>query len=120
MGPPPRSLATEANGCFMVRVRHGPNRIQGCGARDAPDSGLPSDQSKHASTIGEQSDAIKLDTDIPIHGSLKQLSPNVWPVLTQVVLGGVDSHSINASTALVASNALPRSFEIHSIIHLLH
>src|SRR5271167_3761056 len=68
MCPPPRSLAAEANGCFMVRVRHGPNRIQGCGARDAPDSGLPSDQSKHASTIGEQSDAIKLDTDIPIQG----------------------------------------------------
>src|SRR3984957_20609159 len=68
MGPPPRSLAAEANGCFMVRVRRGPNRIQGCGARDAPDSGLPSDQSKHASTIGEQSDAIKLDTDIPIQG----------------------------------------------------
>jgi hypothetical protein len=71
MGPPPRSLAAEANGCFMVRVRHGPNRIQGCGARDAPDSGLPSDQLKHASTIGEQSDAIKLDTDIPIQGCVK-------------------------------------------------
>jgi hypothetical protein len=71
MGPPPRSLAAEANGCFMVRVRHGPNRIQGCGARDAPDSGLPSDQSKHASTIGKQSDAIKLDTDIPIQGCVK-------------------------------------------------
>src|ERR1700722_15284473 len=71
MGPPPRSLAAEANGCFMVRVRRGPNRIQGCGARDAPESGLPSDQSKHASTIGEQSDAIKLDTDIPIQGCVK-------------------------------------------------
>src|SRR5271155_1663068 len=71
MGPPPRSLAAEANGCFMVRVRHGPNRIQGCGARDAPDSGLPSDQSKHASPLGEQSDAIKLDTDIPIQGCVK-------------------------------------------------
>src|SRR6516162_6275729 len=71
MGPPPRSLAAEANGCFMVRVRHGPNRIQGCGARDAPDSGLPSDQSKHASTTGEQSHAIKLDTDVPIQGCAK-------------------------------------------------
>ena len=71
MGPPPRSLAAEANGCFMVRVRHGPNRIQGCGARDAPDSGLPSDQLKHASTIEEQSDATKLDTDIPIQGCVK-------------------------------------------------
>jgi hypothetical protein len=71
MGPPARSLAAEANGCFMVRVRHGPNRIQGCGARDAPDSGLPSDQSKRASAIGEQSHAIKLDTDIPIQGCVK-------------------------------------------------
>src|SRR5271154_1999273 len=76
MGPPPRSLAAEANGCFMVRVRHGPNRIQGCGARDAPDSGLPSDQSKHASTTGEQSDAIKLDTDIPIQGRVKSRRKN--------------------------------------------
>src|SRR5271166_3057195 len=53
-------------------------------------------------------------------GSLKQLSPNVWPALTQAILGGVDGHSINARTALVASNALPRSFEIPSITHLLH
>ena len=73
MGPPPRSLAAEANGCFMVRVQRGPNRIQGCGARDAPDSGLPSDQSKFASTIGEQSDAIKLDTDIPIQACVETL-----------------------------------------------
>src|SRR5271170_7167547 len=51
----------------------GPNRIQGCGARDAPNSRLPSDQSKHASTIGEQSDAIELDTDIPIQGCVKTL-----------------------------------------------
>src|SRR5271168_3047319 len=80
MGPPPRSLAAEANGCFMVRVRHGPNRIQGCGARDAPDSGLPSDQSKHASTIGEQSDAIELDTDIPIQGCVKTPEPPRGPI----------------------------------------
>ena len=32
MGPPPRSLAAEANDCFMVRLRQGANRIQGCGA----------------------------------------------------------------------------------------
>jgi hypothetical protein len=83
MGPPPRSLAAEANGCFMVRVRRGPNRIQGCGARDAPDSGLPSDQSKHASTIGEQSDAIKLDTDIPIQGCVK--TPRSFPTLVVLV-----------------------------------
>src|SRR3981189_2055114 len=44
MGPPPRSLTAEANSCFMVRVPHGPNRIQGCGASIAPERGLPSDQ----------------------------------------------------------------------------
>jgi len=33
MGPPPRSLAAEANDCFMVRLRQGANRIQGCGAK---------------------------------------------------------------------------------------
>ncbi len=32
MGPPPRSLAAEANDCFMVWSQHGANRIQGCGA----------------------------------------------------------------------------------------
>jgi hypothetical protein len=32
MGPPPRSLAAEANDCFMVRTRYGYNRIQVCGA----------------------------------------------------------------------------------------
>lgn len=44
MCPPPRSLALEANGCFMVQVLSGPNRIQGCGATIAPDSELPSDR----------------------------------------------------------------------------
>ena len=32
MGPPPRSLAAEANDCFMVRPPRGANRIQGRGA----------------------------------------------------------------------------------------
>jgi hypothetical protein len=53
-------------------------------------------------------------------GSLQQLGPNVWPVLTQVILGGVNGHPIDARTALVASNALPSSFEILSITYLLH
>ena len=43
MGPSPRSLAAEANGCFMVGIPHGSNRIQGRGASVARDSGLPSD-----------------------------------------------------------------------------
>jgi hypothetical protein len=53
-------------------------------------------------------------------GPLKQLSPNGWPALTQVILGGINGHPIDAGTALVASNAFPRSFEIPSITHLLH
>jgi hypothetical protein len=32
MGPPPRSLAAEANNCFMVRLSCGANRIQVRGA----------------------------------------------------------------------------------------
>jgi hypothetical protein len=31
-GPPPRSLAAEANDCFMVRIAPRSDRIQGCGA----------------------------------------------------------------------------------------
>ena len=53
-------------------------------------------------------------------GSLEQLRPDARPVLTQVVLGVVDSQSIHARTALVASNAFPRSYEILSLAHLLH
>jgi hypothetical protein len=44
MGPPPRSLASEANDCFMVRLLRGANRIQGCGAIFARYGGLPSDR----------------------------------------------------------------------------
>jgi hypothetical protein len=82
----------------------------------------PIDDARHA----ELSDpAIRLRDFDPLDrvrliGSLKQLSPNIWPVLTQLALGGVDGHPINARTALIASNTLPRSFEILSIAHLLH
>jgi len=41
MGPPPRSLAAEANDCFMVRSPCGSNRIQGRGAKVRAQSGLP-------------------------------------------------------------------------------
>src|SRR5271165_6678199 len=44
MCPPPRSLAAEADGCFMVRTRSGSNRIQGCGAMLRAQGGLPSDR----------------------------------------------------------------------------
>jgi hypothetical protein len=42
------------------------------------------------------------------------------PVLTQVVAGVLDGHPIDAGTALVLSNAFPRSYEILSVAHLLH
>src|SRR6516225_5759225 len=87
MGPPPRSLAAEANGCFMVRVRHGPNRIQGCGARDAPDSGLPSDQPSEAvvewlRSTGARHVAIHFDLDVIDPAELRSLyftRPNAAP-----------------------------------------
>src|SRR5258708_2240749 len=42
MGPPPWSLAAEANDCFMVRPQHGANRIQGCNAKfRVPMAGSP-------------------------------------------------------------------------------
>src|SRR5882762_348260 len=53
-------------------------------------------------------------------GSLEQLRPDAWPVLTQVVLSVVDGHPIHARTALIPSNAFPRSYEILSLAHLLH
>jgi hypothetical protein len=53
-------------------------------------------------------------------GSREQLRPDAWPVLTQVVLSVVDGHPIHARTALIPSNAFPRSDEILSLAHLLH
>jgi hypothetical protein len=53
-------------------------------------------------------------------GSVEQLRPYAWPVFTQVALGGVDGHPIHAGTALVPSNAFPRTLEILSVAHLLH
>src|SRR5438874_1705296 len=53
-------------------------------------------------------------------GSREQMRPDVWPVLTQVGPGVVDSHPIHARAALVTANSFPRSFEISSVAHLLH
>src|SRR5476651_2510452 len=64
MGPPPRSLTAEANSCFMVRVPHGPNRIQGCGASIAPERGLPSDQLYRTSNNEGHRVAVTLDTKV--------------------------------------------------------
>src|SRR5260370_23066548 len=66
MGPPPRSLTAEANSCFMVRVLHGPNRIQGCGASIAPERGLPSDHLYRTSNNEGHRGAVTLDTRVLI------------------------------------------------------
>src|SRR6266436_4536181 len=71
MGPLPRSLTAEANSCFMVRVLHGPNRIQGCGASIAPERGLPSDQLYRTSNNEGLRVAVTLDTRVLIQGCVK-------------------------------------------------
>src|SRR6202171_147677 len=71
MGPPPRSLTAEANSCFMVRVPHGPNRIQSCGASIAPERGLPSDQLYRTSNNEGHRVAVTLDTKDLIQGCVK-------------------------------------------------
>src|SRR6266403_2539569 len=72
MGPLPRSLTAEANSCFMVRVLHGPNRIQGCGASIAPERGLPSDQLYRTSNNEGHRVAVTLDTKVLIQGCVTQ------------------------------------------------
>ena len=78
MGASPRSLAAEANGCFMVGIQHGSNRIQGRGASVARDGGLPSDlldvsnRSKRLSETEEvrrSQEARWLDNQIPIQAT---------------------------------------------------
>src|SRR5260370_41100616 len=77
MGPPPRSLTAEANSCFMVRVLHGPNRIQGCGASIAPERGLPSDQLYRTSNNEGHRVAVTLDTKVLIQGCVKTPTLNL-------------------------------------------
>src|SRR6266446_10890667 len=73
MGPLPRSLTAEANSCFMVRVLHGPNRIQGCGASIAPERGLPSDQLYRTSNNEGHRVAVTLDTKVLIQGCVENV-----------------------------------------------
>src|SRR5258708_7884785 len=77
MGPPPRSLTAEANSCFMVRVPHGPNRIQGCGASIAAERGLPSDQLYRTSNNEGHRVAVTLDTRVLIQGCVKTQTLNL-------------------------------------------
>src|SRR5499427_5394982 len=53
-------------------------------------------------------------------GSREQLRPDVWPVLTQVGLGALDDHPIDARATFVTANSFPRSYEISSVAHLRH
>src|ERR1700730_2799479 len=84
------------------------------------------DQSVDDARDAELSDpAVRLGDFDPLDrlrlvGSIEQLRPNAWAVLTEVVPGVVDGHPIHARTALVSSNAFPRSYEILSVAHLLH
>jgi hypothetical protein len=41
-------------------------------------------------------------------------------MLTQVALGVIDGHPINARSSFVPPNALPRAYEVLSLAHLLH
>src|SRR6266849_7744351 len=81
MGPPPRSLTAEANSCFMVRVPHGPNRIQGCGASIAPERGLPSDQLYRTPNNEGHRVAVTLDTKVLIQGCVKTRFGEVYAEL---------------------------------------
>src|SRR6266403_183994 len=93
MGPLPRSLTAEANSCFMVRVLHGPNRIQGCGASIAPERWLPSDQLYRTSNNEGHRVAVTLDTKVLIQGCVKTRSGK----------GGAESFSQLPSSEVVAS-----------------
>jgi len=84
------------------------------------------DQSIDDARDAELSDpAIRLGDFDPLHrlrlvGSREQLRPDVWPVLTQVGLGALDGHPIDARATFVTANSFPCSYEICSIAHLLH
>ena len=70
-GPPPRSLAAEANGCFMVGTRRGSNRIQGCGAIlrakwQAPSVRTAATATEIRSRQNRPAATNQLDIDIPI------------------------------------------------------
>jgi hypothetical protein len=58
----------------MVRVPHGPNRIQGCGASIAPERGLPSDQLYRTSNNEGHRVAVTLDMKVLIQGCVKTLT----------------------------------------------
>ena len=63
MGLPLRSLAPEANVCFMVWIPRGPNRIQGCGAMYRASWRAPL-----GSENIRRTDSRRLDRRTPIQG----------------------------------------------------
>ena len=53
-------------------------------------------------------------------GSVEQLGPDGWPMLTQITHSFVDGHAVDARATFVTTHAFPRYFEVLSIAHLLH
>jgi hypothetical protein len=84
------------------------------------------DQSVDDTRYAEFSDpAVRLGYFNPLHrlrlvGSIKQLSPYAWPVLTQVIPGVLDGHPIHARCSLITPDAFPRPLEILSVADFLH
>ena len=111
MGPPPRSLTAEANSCFMVRVPHGPNRIQGCGASIAPERGLPSDQLYRTSNNEGNRVAVTLDTNVLIQGCVKTRGSSI--AIEQVSrsrpfqVPALQAHSISRSNSRMSFSPRP-------------
>ena len=124
MGASPRSLAAEANGCFMVGIPHGSNRIQGRGASVARDGGLPSDLLNVATEAsdylktkevrnGRSQEAGWLDKQIPIQ------APSMGKSITDlssVTIVGLDLakhvfqvHGVDASGRVVVAKAIRRN-----------
>src|SRR5258705_2334228 len=106
MGPPPRSLTAEANSCFMVRVLHGPNRIQGCGASIAPERGLPSDQLYRTSNNEGHRVAVTLDTKVLIQGCVKTRSSRECAELFSLF----SSSTVTARAVLFLFNVIETNF----------
>ena len=54
MGPPPRSLAAEAHGCFMVRIPVDPTDYKVAAQGSRPKAGSPRNVRQHAARSQER------------------------------------------------------------------
>ena len=119
MGPPPRSLTAEANSCFMVRVPHGPNRIQGCGASIAPERGLPSDQLYRTSNNEGHRVEVTLDTKVLIQGCVKTRTfywagTTIWPARLLARFSGPEASNRSPSSADSITTMPGFRFSVHT------